>query len=98
MLRGVLCVLWVVGLGAGFAAMFRYQSTVGEFGRTPERWPMSAPISLDSGRPTLLVFAHPQCPCTRASLEELNRVLARAQSNVVVHVWFFEPSPRPREW
>jgi len=32
------------------------------------------------------VFAHPFCPCTRATFDELEKILAQAGDGVVVHV------------
>jgi len=32
--------------------------------------------------PTLVIFIHPECPCTRASLGELERILARCPGRV----------------
>src|SRR5207248_10565652 len=47
---------------------------------------------------TLVMFAHPRCPCTRASIEELNRLLARCQGKLATRVLFFQPSNYPPEW
>jgi hypothetical protein len=38
-------------------------------------WPGDAALQLSSDRPTLVFFMHPKCPCTRASLRELRRLL-----------------------
>ena len=38
-------------------------------------WPSETSLGLDSSRPTLLFFVHPKCPCTRASVRELEKVL-----------------------
>lgn len=40
-----------------------------------EHWPPEADVVLAEDRPTLLFFVHPRCPCTRASVHELARVL-----------------------
>ncbi|HEV2694106.1 MAG TPA: hypothetical protein VG347_14520 [Verrucomicrobiae bacterium] len=37
------------------------------------------------------MFVHPQCPCTRASMEELNHLLARHHGQVSVRVMFIQP-------
>ena len=45
----------------------------------PSTWPSATILSSDRAtRPTLVVLAHPQCSCTRASLGELAEALARA--------------------
>jgi hypothetical protein len=40
--------------------------------------------------------AHPRCPCTRASIEELSKVLARSSTPVDVQVLFYKP--RGADW
>jgi hypothetical protein len=41
-----------------------------------ERWPRSSSLALADERPTLLLFLHPRCPCTTASVRELEKLLA----------------------
>ena len=46
----------------------------------------------------MIVFAHPKCPCTGASMEELNRILAQCSGKVAAHVLFFKPAGLPDSW
>jgi hypothetical protein len=39
-------------------------------------------LARETVRPTLLVFAHPQCPCTRATIGELDRIVARCSTKL----------------
>src|SRR5687768_1828200 len=39
-------------------------------------WPKNSRVSLADSRCTLLFFIHPRCPCTRASVTELEKLLA----------------------
>lgn len=41
--------------------------------------PVDSGIVLAGDRPTLLFFIHPRCPCTRASVRELERILGGAR-------------------
>jgi hypothetical protein len=41
-------------------------------------WPVNTSFELAEDRPTLLLFMHPRCPCTRASVRELERTLTGA--------------------
>src|ERR1700722_18336657 len=91
-------VFWLLAAGIGFVWILNYQSTSGAAGIAPEHWPTGTQITLDSKRDTLIMFAHPQCPCTRASMEELNRLLARCHDKVAVQVWFFKPTGFPADW
>ncbi|WP_442484425.1 hypothetical protein [Aeoliella sp. SH292] len=39
------------------------------------RWPAGTTLELAAGRPSLLLFLHPRCPCSRATVHELTRVI-----------------------
>ena len=97
-LRMVFSLLWLLAAGTGFGLILDYQSTGGRTGITPEHWPAGTQITPDSQRDTLIMFAHPQCPCTRASMEELNRLLARCRGQVAAHVMFFKPETFSKDW
>jgi hypothetical protein len=65
---------------AGICALFAFNGTAGVETTGPARWPEGASIKRSRSVPTLLVFAHPFCSCTGATLEELDKVLARGKS------------------
>jgi len=67
---------------AGFSILLRYEGLPGRSGSGLVHWPVDAPVELDRSRPTLLLFAHPQCPCTRATLGELDRIAARCRGRM----------------
>ena len=83
--------VWLLAAGTGFALVLNYQRASGRTGTAPEHWPATAQITPDTKRDTLVMFAHPLCPCTRASMEELNRLLARHHGQVTAHVVFIQP-------
>jgi hypothetical protein len=62
------------------AWLLRYSFTPGPASRAVDYWPAAA-VSR-SGPATLVMAVHPYCPCTRASFEELSRVLAKIESQV----------------
>jgi hypothetical protein len=97
-MRMLLVVVWLVTAVAGTVMLLNYQSASGRAGETPVRWPEGTELSLDQARATLVLFAHPKCPCTRAALEELNRILANNRSQVFVHVVFLASRPDDEEW
>jgi len=96
--RVVCCVVWLAVSGAGFAVLSKYQNTSGSSGPTPSDWPSQARVTLDQTRDTLIMFVHPQCSCSTASIEELNRLLARRSESVNAQVWFFRPKAFPTNW
>jgi len=97
-LQRVIWVIWLLAAAAGLAAVASYERIPGRAGQTPAQWPADAGISLDATRPTLLMFAHPKCPCTRASMGELNRLLAQCDGEVATQVLFFAPDNGSSEW
>jgi hypothetical protein len=61
-------------------------------------FPTRSAVQLVSDKPTLVLFAHPQCPCTEASLHELVGLLAETQNRVSVTVVFTIPDGVPAGW
>ena len=91
--------VWIGAVSAGFVVLWRYKSTpAAEAGATPTQWPRSTRLTRVSGHATLVFFAHPMCPCTRASLAELDRLMPRLGPNVAARVVLSRPSPPPAEW
>ena len=72
----VVCITWLAGVGSGLYVLHRYERTAGTASASPARWPTPAQITLDPHRHTLVMFVHPQCPCSAASIEQLDRLLA----------------------
>lgn len=90
--------LWSVVVVGGMAGLCKYELTPGESSNPPTQWPAGSTLTLNQNRPTLILFAHPRCPCTRATIGELERIMARCQGKVDARVMFFVPSHRATEW
>lgn len=89
---------WLLLALSGMVALARYKSLPGTEASAPERWPATSRIVRDEGRPSLVVLAHPHCPCTRASLSELSRLLTRLPEKPAVHVLFLSPEGVEADW
>ena len=89
---------WVILVGAGLAALHAYEFTPGQPDNPCDAWPTDCGIRPEPGRATLVMLAHPRCSCTRASLDELARVVARARRPVAVHVLFYRPRTAQGTW
>jgi len=84
--------LWIAALVAGFSGLHAYENRPGEPGDTAETWPSHSTLERSADRPTIVVFAHPHCPCTSATMEELDRLISRAGADTsLVHVLFYCP-------
>lgn len=82
---------------AAMAWLWRHETTPGDQAAAPARWPAGSSIARAAERPTLVMFAHPRCPCTRASLGELRAALASA-GDVAAYVLFAVPAGASGEW
>jgi hypothetical protein len=82
---------WLLMVGAGIGLLWSYESTPGTAAATPERWPAASRIEPAAGRATLVMLAHPHCPCTRASINELARLMTQARGRVTAYVLFVKP-------
>lgn len=59
-------------------------------------WPINDLVACDPDRPTVVMFAHPKCPCTRASLRELAKLADTSDASVLVV--FYVPSGANESW
>jgi hypothetical protein len=75
-----------------------YAAAPGEPGAPPVGWPAGTGLTLDDRRPTLLIFVHPRCPCSRASLDELGTLLASCGDRVAARAVLFRPRGGREGW
>lgn len=62
--------LWLAVVGVGFASAWRYEATPGRAAAASD-WPTGGPLVRETGRPTIVTFVHPDCPCSRVGLQQL---------------------------
>ena len=86
-----LAVAWGAMVTMGMAWMMAFDATPGAPGDPPTRWPGEARLARAAAGYTLVMAAHPRCPCTRASLEELAIVMAESKGRLTAQVLFFAP-------
>jgi len=88
--------LWLACVVGGMIALWRY----GANGVTADlvAWPAQSSLAPHRDRPTLLVFAHPHCPCTGATLAELSGLLAEFAGRVDARILFCHPSDASVDW
>lgn len=90
--------VWALAVGAGFITLQRYATKPGHAAPSPVRWPAACRTRPDPGRANLVFLAHPRCPCTRAGIGELSRLMARCHGLVTAHVLFYRPRGAPESW
>jgi len=84
--------VWLLMIIAGLGFLWNYKSRPGMVASAPPQWPADSPLQPASDRATLVMLAHPHCPCTRASISELARVMAQARGRVTAYVLFVQPA------
>lgn len=92
-------ILWLSIAVGGVFYLAQYKNTPADKNVSyPLTFPPESRIERDAGRPTLVFFAHPKCPCTRASLRELERLTAQFDGRLQVYVVFIKPKGESEEW
>jgi hypothetical protein len=90
--------LWLFMIAVGVGALWSYESTPGVAAAAPDLWPAASRIKHADDHATLVMLAHPHCPCTRASIGELARLMTQAQGRVTAYVLFVKPAGFSDEW
>jgi hypothetical protein len=93
-MRYVTAGVWLLGCLVGIVAMALHMTVPG--------LPIRASIALapepGAKGKVLWMFVHPQCQCTRASLDELESVLAQRRNGVTITIAYYCPANRPDSW
>jgi hypothetical protein len=97
--------LWLGSTVGGFGFLLQYSNAAGAVGQVPAAFPADLGgtpaengLAPDAERATLYLFAHPRCPCTRATLAELERLLGDVGGALRGHVLFTVPSGVEPAW
>ena len=94
----VFAAAWLIAVVAGLSVVWKWDNTPGVATSSPASWPSGSHLVPATEGPTLVLLAHPQCSCTRATLDELAEVLARAEHRPKTYVVFLKPSSFADGW
>lgn len=92
------CAVWALTTGAGIRLLWAYENKPGPATTAPATWPTESKVRRATDRPTLIMLVHPRCPCSRASIGELARLMAQAQGRVTTYVLFVKPAGTAADW
>ena len=90
--------LWSAIIGIGEYILLNYEKTPGVLANAPSQWPSGTSIERHPNFMTLLMFVHPHCPCTRASIGELAILMAHCRSRLRADVIFLKPEKFTEDW
>lgn len=88
--------IWGVLVLATVCVLTVYSMTPGSVSTPPAAGVAGIPVG--SSEFTLVMAVHPRCPCTRASVEQLQRLLARFRGQVSARVLVFHPGQTSPIW
>ena len=90
--------LWALAVACGLWMVFNYEKSPGVVLAAPAQWPLQSPVKPASTGPTLLLFVHPQCPCTKATIGELAILMTHCHGKLAAYVFFLSPRGFPEGW
>jgi hypothetical protein len=90
--------LWLLAIGFGMFVLLKHANSPSKLSHSPELWPKTSKLSLAKDKPTLVLFSHPKCPCTRATIGELASLMAHCQNRLQTYVLFTRPKNFPEKW
>lgn len=92
------CIVWLSVVGYGLRLVRGYENSPGRTGTPPTKWPENSEIKRKSELPTLVLFIHPHCPCSRATIGELAILMAHSQGLVNANTVFVKPDGFGKAW
>ncbi len=90
--------LWTAAILAGFYRLMEYGATPGERVSSAAHWPAGSQLVPHSGRANLVMFLHPRCSCSGASVDELAELMARSAESIAAQVLVFKPGNVSANW
>src|ERR1051325_8825510 len=97
-LYSLLAIVWLAVCSAGLWALWGYQYTPGQPALRFPRRLFGNVIKPSAGAGTLLLFVHPRCPCTRASIDSLALIMTQSRGKIAAYALFFKPVSFAEKW
>lgn len=94
----LLSTLWLCLVVWGSVSLMAYGNRAGESAKVSATWPAESCVPPERGKATVLLFLHPRCPCSRATVRELEEALAPSSVPFCVRVVVFAPTGEPEQW
>jgi hypothetical protein len=90
--------VWLIGMGWVMKKIADYKKTPGVQATPSLSWPKESRLPRKAHQATLLLFVHPHCPCTRATLSELARLMTSLRGRLSACLVFIQPSSFSEDW
>lgn len=83
--------LWLGLVAVGMGKLNAYANTPGERASASATFPLLSQVQTENGKSTLILFVHPKCACSVATVAELDRLFPKISSQAIVNVIFLKP-------
>ena len=93
----LMTIAWIASVSLGLAILWNFGARPGDETTTQTRWPVDV-VPLADREFELVVFLHPFCACSKATVQELNRIVASRSDRLTVRVFSFHPENPSPEW
>lgn len=88
----IVIIVWLAAIVGGLKVLGDYSNAPGAVGQTLPSWPSSSTLKqFHDRKPTLVLFLHPKCPCSDASVGELDALMAKISGKAHVYAVFVQP-------
>lgn len=94
----IVVALWATVVLVGGVILQTYANTPGQTGLEAAVWPQGSELTSNSDTATLVMFVHPRCPCSRASLNELSRLTSTCGDQLKTLIAIHQPSSQTQAW
>src|SRR5262245_61059328 len=86
---------WAALAVCGESYVLRYQRQPGERGHSSDHWPSRLQLGKEL---TLVMFLHPHCPCSKASITQLEKVMKAGHGTITAWVVLTKPNGAEPGW
>jgi hypothetical protein len=94
----LLALTWIVAVAMGFHWILDYSNEPGSSMTGPEEWPAESRLNPSQNSHNLLMFLHPHCACSRASVGELDRLVVQSPVPLRIYLLFLQPKGYGEAW
>jgi hypothetical protein len=90
--------IWISLLFVGHLVLYEYELTPSPLANTKRVFPQVSNVQLAHGRQNIVMFLHPGCPCSEATVDEFHELMREGEKDSVGTVVLYMPPEKEAEW
>ena len=90
--------LWLIATVAGISCLHKYSGTPAPSGPSKGQWPSGSKMLPGANISTFILFLHPHCPCSGASLASMIDIIDKFPLAAKYHAVFVRPKGVAATW